>query len=146
LQAVRQPARVTFKLRKVRAGVALRAYGSIAAGVSIQGAVDDLEVGRILVQTHLEVQRWWHICAAGHFLELDVEDAVGRSPRYRGKYPLPMRGVHIVEIGPVRGDQVIHGISRQADVGEIVVVGADELDVAIRRKVSGGIGLVVEMH
>jgi hypothetical protein len=49
LQTVRQPARVAFKLRKVRAGITLRAYGSVAAGVSIQAAVDDLEVGRILV-------------------------------------------------------------------------------------------------
>jgi hypothetical protein len=61
LQTVPQPARVALKLRKVRAGITLRAYGSGAAGVSIQATVDDLEVGRILVQTHLKVQRWWHV-------------------------------------------------------------------------------------
>src|SRR5205823_4920174 len=43
LQAVYQCARAALKLCKMRAGVALRAYGSSVAGVAIQGAIDDLE-------------------------------------------------------------------------------------------------------
>jgi hypothetical protein len=54
-----QAARVALKLREVRAGVALRAYGSAVAGVSIQAAIDDLEVGRSLVQPHLKVEDRW---------------------------------------------------------------------------------------
>jgi hypothetical protein len=42
----------------MRADVALRAYGSTGAGVSSQGAIYDLEVGRILVQTHLKIEGW----------------------------------------------------------------------------------------
>jgi len=44
LQIVHQPARVTLKLREVRAGVALRAYGSARAIVFIQVAIYDFEV------------------------------------------------------------------------------------------------------
>src|SRR5262249_53425852 len=58
LQAVHQSTRVALKLREVRAGVALCAYGSTVAGVAIQGAIYDLEVGRILMQTHLKVEDW----------------------------------------------------------------------------------------
>src|SRR6202030_2950936 len=123
----------------------LHTYGSVAAGVCVEGAIDDLEVGRVLVQTHLKVQRWWHICAAGHFLELDVEDAVGRSPRYGGKDPLPVSGIQIVQVGPVRGDQVIHGKGRQADVVESGVA-ADELDIAVGGNVKRTISLVVEVY
>ena len=79
LQALGQPARAALKLREVRAGIALRAYGSGRAGVTIQVTIDDLEVGRILVQTHLKVEDRWPTLAAGHFPVLDVEDAVRRS-------------------------------------------------------------------
>jgi hypothetical protein len=83
----------------MRADVALRAYSSNVAGVAIQGAIYDLEVGRILVQTHLEVEDWCPICADRVydqvFPEFDVEDAVGRSSRYGGKYPLPARHIAI---------------------------------------------------
>ena len=48
-QTVRQPARLALKLREVRAGVALRAHGSVLARVAIQGAIYHFEVGRILV-------------------------------------------------------------------------------------------------
>ena len=45
LQTVHQPARVAaLKLREVRAGVALRAYGSARAIVFIQVAICDFEV------------------------------------------------------------------------------------------------------
>jgi hypothetical protein len=50
-----QPALVALKLREARACIALRGYGSGVAGVSIQVTIDDLEVRRIFVQTHLKV-------------------------------------------------------------------------------------------
>src|SRR5206468_7480345 len=100
LQAVYQCARAALKLCKMRAGVALRAYGSTVAGVAIQGAIYDLEVRRILVQTHLKVEEWWPGYAEQVFPEFDVEDAVGRSSRYGGNHPLPARGIVIVQVGP----------------------------------------------
>jgi len=112
LQAVHQPARVALKLGKMRAGVALRAYGSTVAGVTIQAAVDDLKIGRILVQTHLKVESWWPSGAGQDssqpFPEFDIEDAVGSISRYGGKHPLPARGIVIAQVVPVRSDQVSH--------------------------------------
>ena len=135
LQAVHQPARVALKLYRMRAGVALRAYGSTIAGVAIQGTVYDLEVGRTLVQTHLKVEGWWP-SGAGQvspqlFPEFDIEDAVGRSSRYGGKHPLPARGIVIAQVGPVRSDQVGHEWGGQAIVTEILSVGICKLQVAI---------------
>jgi len=131
LQAVHQPARVALKLCKMRAGVALRAYGSTVAGVAIQGAIYDLEVGRILVQTHLKVEDWWPGYADKVFAEFDVEDAVGRSSRYGGKYPLPVRGILIVQVLPVWSDQVGHDCGGQgAFVKEILSV-TRKLQVAV---------------
>jgi hypothetical protein len=131
LQAVHQPAGITFKLCESAAGVALRAYGSGGAGVAVQVAIDDLKVRRVLVQAYFEIEDWRATCAAELFPELDVEDAVGRSARYRGEYPLPVDGVSIVQIVPVRGDQVIHDGGGQAAVGESSAA-ADELQVAVR--------------
>src|SRR5207244_5619813 len=128
-QSVHQPARVALKLCKMRAGVALRAYGSTVAVVAIQGAVDDLEVGRILVQTHLKVEDRWPVYAEKVFAEFDVEDAVGRSSRYRGKYPLPIRGIVIVQVLPVWSDQVDHGCSRQSLGRKIRLVSTCKLQV-----------------
>jgi hypothetical protein len=59
LQALGQPARAALILREVRAGIALRAYGSGGTGVTIQVTIDDLEVGRILVQTDLKIEGRW---------------------------------------------------------------------------------------
>ena len=95
MQPVHQPARVTFKLREVRAGVALSAYGSAVAGVAVQSAIDDLEVGCILVQTDLEVEADpGH--AAGLGAPFNIEDAVRCRPRYRGEYALPAGNVPCV--------------------------------------------------
>ncbi|PYL60417.1 MAG: hypothetical protein DMF24_10190 [Verrucomicrobia bacterium] len=115
----------------MRAGVALRAYGSTVAVVAIQGAVDDLEVGRILVQTHLKVEDWWPVYAVKVFAEFDVEDAVGRSSRYGGKYSLPVRGVLIVQVLPIWSDQVDDGGSGRALVSEIRLVSTRKLQVAV---------------
>src|SRR5439155_16245797 len=111
--AVHQPARVALKLCKMRAGVALRAYGSTVAGVTIQAAIDDLEVGRILVQTHLKVQEWRPGYTEQVFPEFDVEDAIGRSSRYGGKYHLPVRDILIVQVPPEWSVQVYHDYSGQ---------------------------------
>src|SRR6202035_6162764 len=131
-QAVPQPARVALKLCKMRAGIALRAYGSTVAGVSIQGAIYNLEVRRILVQTHLKVEEWWPAYAESVFAEFDVEHAAGRSSRYGGKYPLPVRGILIVQVLPVWSDQVDHVCSGQgAFVKEIRIANARKLQVAV---------------
>jgi hypothetical protein len=116
----------------MRAGVALRAYGSSVAGVAIQGAIYDLEVGRLLVQTHLKVEERWPAYAVKVFTEFDVEDAVRRSSRYGGKYPLPVRGILIVQVGPVRSDQVDHAGSGQgALVNEIRIASTRKLQIAV---------------
>ena len=132
LQAVHQPARVAFKLCRMRPGVALRAHSSTVAGVAIQGAVDDLKIGRILVQTHLKVEEWWPGYTEQVFPEFDVEDAIGRSSRYSGKYPLPVRGILIVQVPPVWSDQVDHACGGQwAFVKEIRVASTRKLQVAV---------------
>ena len=135
LQAAHQPARVALKLCKMRAGVALRAYGSSGAGISRQVTVDDLEVGRILVQTHLKIEGWWP-SGAGQvspqlFPEFDIEDAVGSISRYGGKHPLPARGIVIAQVVPVRSDQVGHDWGEQAIVTEILSVSIRKLQVAV---------------
>jgi hypothetical protein len=131
LQTVHQPARFALKLREVRAGVALRAYGSVRAIVSIQGAIYHFEVGRILVQTHLKVQHWRPSNAEGVFPKFDVEDAVGRSSRYGGKYPLPARGILIVQVLPPWSDQIVHVLAGQAISSEILIVSTRKLQVAV---------------
>src|ERR1041385_2161429 len=115
----------------MRAGVALRAHGSTIAGVAIQGAIYDFEVGRVFVQTHLKIEEGWPGYAEQVFPEFDVEDAVGRSSRYGGKYPLPVRGILIVQILPVWSDQVDHGCSGQASVKEIRIASTRKLQVAV---------------
>jgi len=145
LQPVHQPAGIAFKLRRARAEVALNAYSSAAAGVAVQGAIYDLKVGCILVQTHFEVEGHSNN-AAERFPELDVKDPVRRSPRYGSEYPLPANCVPIVQIVPVRGDQVIHGRGGQGAGVAKIVSSADELDIAIRGNVKRGISLVVEVH
>src|SRR5438067_13826766 len=115
----------------MRAGVALRAYGSKAAGVAIQAAVDDLKIGRILVQTHLKVEEWWPSYTEQVFPEYDVTDSIGRSSRYSGKYPRPVRGILIVQVLPVWSDQVDHGCSGRASVSEIQLVNTRKLQVAV---------------
>jgi hypothetical protein len=130
LQAVHEAARVALILCEKAAGVSLRPNGSAAAGVSIQATVYDLEVGRILVQTHLKVEDRWPTCAAELFPELDVKDAAGGGPTYRCEYALPVRTINIVKVGPVRGDQVIHGCRGQASVGERGIITC-KLQVAV---------------
>ncbi|PYL27599.1 MAG: hypothetical protein DMF39_10685 [Verrucomicrobia bacterium] len=116
----------------MRAGVALRAYGSTVAGITIQAAVDGLKIGRILVQTHLKVEEWRPGYTEQVFPEFDVEDAVGRSSRYGGKYPLPVRGILIVQVPPVWSDQVDHACSGQwAFVKEIRIASTRKLQVAV---------------
>ena len=142
MQTVHQPARVALKLREVRAGIALRAYGSVAAGVSIQAAVDDLEVGRILVQTHLKVEG--NAAVKDHFPELDVEDAVGRGPRYGGKYPLPVGAVRIVQVGPIWSNQVGHHRGGQGAIVNGRLVATCKLQVAVGRDVGRSESLIVK--
>ena len=131
LQTVHQPACLALKLRELRAGVALRAYGSVRAIVAIQGAIYDFEVGRILVQTYLKVEDWWPLYAEGVFPKFDVEDAVGRSSRYGGKYPLPAGGILIVQVLPPWSDQIVHVEAGQASVSEIPIVSTRKLQVAV---------------
>ena len=130
MQALREPARVALKLSEVRAGVALRTYGGVVAQVSRQVAVYDLEVRRILVKAHFEIEDRWPIQTAELFLELDVEDAIRRGPTYRSEYTLAVRCVKIVQIVPIRGKQVAHAASGQANVTELGV-STRELQVAV---------------
>jgi hypothetical protein len=115
----------------MRADVALCAYGSTVAGVSVQGAIDDLEVGRILVQTHLKVEDWWPVYASEVFPEFDVEDAIGCCPCYRGEYPLTTSCVCCGEVVPVWSDQVDQVCGGQANVTEILSVSTRKLQVAV---------------
>jgi hypothetical protein len=99
------------------------------------GAVDDVEVLLVLVQSQLEVGPEDHRVV--HGAPLDVEDAIGSSTRYRGVNPagasritrtasLLLRG----QIFPVRHNGIVMGGPRQTDVTKKSIY-SGELGIAV---------------
>jgi hypothetical protein len=103
------------------------------------GAVDHVKACLPLVQPQLEVGA----AAPREVLRppLNVEDAVGRTPAYRGEYAKP--AVDQIEVVPVRVDRVVVGGPWQALVGE-GGIGGRELRIAVGRQIDAGEGLVVQ--
>src|ERR1700757_2459574 len=95
------------------------------------------------MQAYFEIEDWRPTRATELFPELDVEDAVRRTTTDRSEYPLPVGGIYIVQVVPVRGDQVGHSVGGQAGVGERGVATC-KLQVAVRGNVHRIEGLVVE--
>ena len=102
-------------------------------------AVDHVKAYLSLVQPQLEVGA----ATSGEVLRtpFNVEDAVGSSATYRGKYPKP--AVDQIEVVPIRVDRVVVGEPRQTLVGK-GRIGGRELSVAIGRQIDRGEALVVQ--
>ena len=99
------------------------------------GAVDDVEVLLVLVQSQLEVGPEGHRVV--HCAPLDVEDAIGSSTRHRGVNPAGASRINRTagqllrgQIFPVRHNGIVVGGPRQTEVskGEIY---SGELGIAV---------------
>ena len=82
------------------------------------------------MKAHFEIEHRRPIRTADHFSELDVEDAIRRGPTCRSEYTLAVGAVHVVQIVPIRGNQVSHGVGWQAKV-IVRVVTTCKLQVAV---------------
>ena len=82
------------------------------------------------MQNHLEIEDWRPIRAAELFLELNVEGPIGRATGRGSENALSIGAVAIVKVVPVWGDQVVHGVNRQAIVDESAVATC-KLQVAV---------------
>ena len=99
------------------------------------GAVDDVEVLLVLVQSQLEVGPKGHRVV--HGAPLDVEDAIGSSTRHRGVNPAGASRITRTaslllrsKIFPVRHNGIVVGGPRQTDVTKKSIY-SGELSIAV---------------